>query len=218
MTAICGGLAVAVWGYYLQSRAFDSLYFIWGDWNQYVEHYQHLLSGKANFAQWCAGDVIILDLHDTGIEGSSGIESFRRRIAADKRVVPVTYCVWENHTIVMFKVFPQAVALPGMPFIGNMSAVEFAKFGAEFPIQHKELSMRGFYHNGSNIYRVRINQILDRDIDINLKLDYSGSAKEVVIRFGNGIVPAFTAPVGTVFEFAVPGDRPEQQAVNICFI
>ena len=55
LTAICGGLAVAVWGYYLQSRAFDSLYFIWGDWNQYVEHYQHLLSGKANFAQWCAG-------------------------------------------------------------------------------------------------------------------------------------------------------------------
>ena len=54
-TAAAGGAMLVAWGWFLQSRAFDTMYFIWGDWNQYVEHYQKLLSGEAPFLLWCAG-------------------------------------------------------------------------------------------------------------------------------------------------------------------
>jgi uncharacterized membrane protein len=52
---ISGWLLLTVWGYYVQVKAYDSLYFIYGDWNQYAAHYQHLLSGSARWVQWLAG-------------------------------------------------------------------------------------------------------------------------------------------------------------------
>ena len=41
-----------LWGMFLQKHAYDSHFFIWGDWNQYVDCYHYLLSGKARIIQW----------------------------------------------------------------------------------------------------------------------------------------------------------------------
>lgn len=164
------------------------------------------------------GDVILLDLHDTGMGGTAQIKDLRERIMKDKRVIPVTYCVWENHTIVMFKVMGHPGNWPPLPFLGVVKETDFAKFGNAFPIPDKSISLRGIYHNGRNIYRVRINKRVKDDFDIMLKLESAGMTKEVIVRFANGLLPASAVGEGTVFEFSVPGNLPEKQFADIVFI
>lgn len=169
-------------------------------------------------AAYRPGDIILLDLHDTGMEGNAGIEALRKSLIKDRRVMPVTYCIWENHSIVMFKVMAQPAKRPPLPFLGMINETDFVKFGREFPIPEKSVSLRGIYHNGRNIYRVRINKAVKDDFDIMLKLENGSTAKEVVVRFANGLVPAYAVGEETVFEFSVPGNLPEKQFADIVFI
>ena len=47
--------ACALYGYQSQFEAHISLFFIYGDWSQYAEHYLALLSGQAPGRAWLAG-------------------------------------------------------------------------------------------------------------------------------------------------------------------
>lgn len=48
-------LSAVYWGYFLQNSAYNSLYFIYGDWNQYVDHYHYLAGGNGGLFQWFSG-------------------------------------------------------------------------------------------------------------------------------------------------------------------
>ena len=162
------------------------------------------------------GDVIILDLHDNGVENGGDVAAFRRKLAADRRVVPVTYVIWENHTIVMFKVLPQEVVLPPIPWLRQQPETEFDKFGTLIDIPVKYCKLRALYHNGQMIYRAMLMENSSLDIEFALNHKFAdGSTKAVAVRFGNGLFPAYSAKPGTVFEFTVPCPPPQSIGGNI---
>ena len=165
---------------------------------------------------YAPGDVIILDLHDRLIDRQEYVETLRQKIAADKKVVPVTYCIWENHTIVMFKVLPQEVILPPIPWLQVQPEAEFDKFGTLIDIPVKYCKLRALYHNGQMIYRAMLMENSSLDIEFALNHKFAdGSTKAVAVRFGNGLFPAYTAKPGTVFEFTVPCPPPRSIGGNI---
>ncbi len=165
---------------------------------------------------YAPGDVIILDLHDRLIDRQEYVETLRQKIAADKKVVPVTYCIWENHTIVMFKVLPQEVILPPIPWLQVQPEAEFDKFGTLIDIPVKYCKLRALYHNGQMIYRAMLMENSSLDIEFALNHKFAdGSTKAVAVRFGNGLFPAYTAKPGTVFEFTVPCPPPQSIGGNI---
>ena len=168
---------------------------------------------KTDFAP---GDVIIIDLHDPLIDRPEDVEHLRQKIAADKRAVPVTFCIWENHTIVMFKILQQEVNLPPIPWLRQLPETEFSRSGTLLDIPVNFCKLRAFYHNGQMIYRAMLTEKTDQDIEFALLHKFpDGSNKEAVIRFGNGLFPAYTVKPGTVFEFAVPCSRPQSISGNI---
>ncbi len=165
---------------------------------------------------YAPGDVIVLDLHDPLIDHQEDIETLRKKIAADRKVVPVTYCIWENHTIVVFKVLPQEVILPQIPWLRRQSETEFDKFGTPIDIPVKYCQLRALYYNGQMIYRAMLKENCTQDIEFALNHKFAdGSSKAVAVRFGNGLFPAYTAKPGTVFEFTVPCPPPQSIGGNI---
>lgn len=164
------------------------------------------------------GDVIILDLHDNGIEDSSKLSEFRRRIAADRRVIPVSYLIWENHTIVMFRVGEKESVPPTVPWLYPVAEKDFVKVG--IPLKSTdEYELRYLGIKGKNLYRFLLKKRCENDIEFVIRQHTSSGEKmTAVISFGNGLFPAYTVKPGTAFGFILPGgmlNRIEVSVYNI---
>ncbi len=162
------------------------------------------------------GDAVIIDLHDHGIEDGRAISAVRRKLAADMRVVPVTYVIWENHTIVMFKVLGQPHPRPTVPWLRPVPEELFTKGGGL--LIHREegvWELRYARINNKNTYRLRLEKAQTDDIELSIKQYENGIATEAVIAFGNGLFPAYSVPPGTMFEFVLPGGVLNKVEVNV---
>ena len=162
------------------------------------------------------GDAVIIDLHDNGIEDGRAISAVRRKLAADMRVVPVTYVIWENHTIVMFRVLPQPHPRPAVPWLRTVPEELFSKAGGL--LIHREegvWELRYARINDKNTYRLHLKKAQTDDIELSIKQYENGVATEAVIAFGNGLFPAYSVPPGTMFEFVLPGGVLNKVEVNV---
>ena len=161
------------------------------------------------------GDVIILDLHDPLIDRPEEVEALRKRIVADRRVVPLNYAIWENHTIVLFEVQdkPHQLQLPKWLF--RIKPADFSRIGTALETPFKELDFRYLYGGRENIFLVQLREKTGADYEVILELKSGNSVKEVVIRFGNGVYPAYIFPEDMVFRFAVPGAKADSLKLNI---
>ena len=161
------------------------------------------------------GDVIILDLHDPLIDRPEEVEALRKRIVADRRVVPLNYAIWENHTIVLFEVQdkPRQLQLPKWLF--RIKPADFSRIGTAVETPFKELDFRYLYGGRENIFLVQLREKTGADYEFILELKSGNSVKEVVIRFGNGVYPAYIFPEDMVFRFAVPGAKADSLKLNI---
>lgn len=161
------------------------------------------------------GDVILLDLHDSAFDRPDELEKFRRQLAADRRVVPVLHFIWENHTIVMFRVLDKAVELPGIGWLRPVADADFARAGGMVRSDGGEYELRYALINGKNVYRVRLNKAVGQDIEFSIwQRDIRGGESEAVVLFGNGLFPAYSVKPGTMFEFVIPGLPAERIRVN----
>lgn len=162
------------------------------------------------------GDAIILDLHDNGIENGQEIARLRRKIAADRRVVPVTYLVWQNRTIVMFRVLPEAFFLPPVPWMYPAEKSNFFRAGVIIRKVPGEYELRYLRIGDRNIYRFMLDRVMDKDVEITVRQHgKDGTYNDHVVLFGNGLFPAYTVRRGTVFEFTAPGEMPERIAAMV---
>ena len=162
------------------------------------------------------GDAVIIDLHDNGIENGRAISDVRRKIASDPRAIPVTYVIWENHTIVMFKILPQPLPRPQVPWLRPVAEELFAKAGGL--LIHREegvWELRYARINNQNIYRLRLEKAQTDDVELSIKQHEKQNIAEAVIAFGNGLFPAYAVAPGTMFEFSIPGGMPSRIEVNV---
>ena len=162
------------------------------------------------------GDAVIIDLHDNGIENGRVIYDVRRKIASDPRAIPVTYVIWENHNIVMFKILPQPLPRPQVPWLRIVPEELFTKAGGL--LIHREegvFELRYARINNQNIYRLWLKKAQTDDIELSIKQYENGVATEAVIAFGNGLFPAYSVKPGTMFEFSIPGGMPSKIEANV---
>ena len=161
------------------------------------------------------GDAVLLDLHDNGIEIGREVSAFRRKLAADKRVVPVTYVIWENHTIVMFRVLNREVTLPGVPWLRQIPEKSFVRAGKLLRTT-ENYEFRYAKINNRNVYRFLLKKICMNDIEFVIQQkERSGNESVAVVSFGNGLFPAYSVKPGTMFEFALPGENVTDIAAQI---
>lgn len=153
------------------------------------------------------GDAVILDLHDGMIENEAEVLALRRKLVADRRAVPVTYAIRGNHTMVMFRILPQEVGIPGVPWLRQMPEELFARCGRLVHREKDDYELRYVRLEGRHIYLCRLCRALDHDLEFTV-IQREGERKqtEAVVLFGNGLFPAYSVPPGTVFEFAIPGE------------
>ena len=166
-------------------------------------------------SEFVPGDVIILDLHDPLIDRPEDVEFLRKRIVADRRVVPLNYAVWENHTIVIFEVQNKPYPLQMPKWLFRIKQADFVRIGTPVETPFKELDFRFLYGGRENIFLVQLRERTGADYEFILELKTGNHVKEVVIRFANGVYPAYIFPKDMVFRFAVPGEKADSLKLNI---
>ncbi len=165
------------------------------------------------------GDAVIIDLHDKGIEDGKRISALRKKLAADLRAVPVTYAIWKNHTIVMFRILPQPVPRPAVPWLRPVPEEIFAKAGGRSVLRKDgDFELRYARIKDKNVYRLYLKKAQSEDIELSIRQSNKTDTTEAVIAFGNGLFPAYSVKPGTMFEFALPGGVPEKVKVNVYYV
>ena len=162
------------------------------------------------------GDAVIIDLHDKGIEDAKELSALRKKLIADARTVPVTYAIWKNHTIAMFRILETPVARPAVPWLRQVPEAVFAKAGGRLVYRQNGVwELRFARINDKNVYRLLLQKEQTEDIELSIRQSEANNVTEVVIAFGNGLFPAYSVKPGTMFEFVLPGGAPRDIGVNV---
>ena len=161
------------------------------------------------------GDYIVLILNDRLMDPPDLIESLRRQIAADPKILPVASASAGHRHLVAFKVSDGTEKSP-IPPLQKISDEEFARTGFPIPVEDSCFSVHYLYRNDQYIFMVRIEKVPEYDVDLIIELEYNDGRKSGYSDpFGSGIYPAYSCPAGTVFIVEKNGP-PAAQIQVIC--
>lgn len=158
------------------------------------------------------GDYYALALCDYLMVDLNLLESLRRRIASDPRIIPVLSASSGNKHFVVFKV-TDGKEKSDAPRLQIVSPGEFARIGSPVPSGNPDFAVRALYNQDRYVVLVRIEKVPDYDVDLWLELDDSKEKSRAVQPFGWGLYPAYSCPQGTVFMW----EKPSAPAVSVKF-
>ena len=151
------------------------------------------------------GDHIILAMNDRLMDSPGLLESVRRQIADDPRIIPVASASAGNRHFVIFKVSDgkEKSLIPDLPII---SKNDFQRIGSPVPENNPHFDIRYVYNGKNHVFIVRIEKTPDYDVDLLAEMESSDGEKKLIAEpFGWGLYPAYSCPAGTVFIVEKPG-------------
>ena len=154
-----------------------------------------------------AGDYIVMALNDRLMDSAEMLESLRRQIAFDPKIIPIVSASVENRHFAVFKV-TDGSEKSSVPPLQIISAADFARIGSPVPDNDPFFDVR-YLHNGRNhVFLVRVMKVPDFDADLMAEIE-SDSGEKIAFSdpFGRGLYPAYSCPVGTVFIVEKNGPR-----------
>ena len=159
------------------------------------------------------GDFLVLALHDRLMDSPEKLESVRREIAADPKIIPIAAASSDNKHFAVFKVTDgsEKSSIPALPAV---TSEVFKRTGVQIPAIHSEFQIRYSFRNNRHVFLIRLDKVPGYDVDFCLELSGSWGKLTRVIPFGWGIYPAYSCPVGTVF--VVEQEAPPAESIK-CF-
>lgn len=151
------------------------------------------------------GDYIVLALNDRLMDSAEQLESIRRQIAFDSKIIPIVSASVENRNFAVFKVSDGSEKSP-VPQLQTVSMADFARIGSLIPDNDPYFDVR-YLHNGrAHVFLVRVMKVPDFDVDLMMELEFANGEKNAFSDpFGWGLYPAYSCPAGTVFIVEKPG-------------
>ena len=145
-----------------------------------------------------AGDFLVMALHDYLMDSPEKLESTRRAIAADPKVIPVFSIGSANKHFVVFQVTDGSKISP-VPPPSVIPAQDFARIGIPIPCGSPDFETRYFYRSSRHFFLIRLVRVPDYDVDFCFELSGDWGKQMRIIPFGWGLYPAYSCPAGTVF-------------------
>ena len=152
-----------------------------------------------------AGDYIVMALDDRLMDSPEMLESLRRQIAFDPKIIPIVSASAENRHFAVFKV-TDGSEKSTVPSLQTISADEFSRVGISLPVENPDFSVRYLYRDNKNVFLVRVKKVPDHDVDLLVEMESSEGEKSAFSDpFGWGLYPAYSCPAGTMFMVEKPG-------------
>ena len=150
------------------------------------------------FVERKTGDYIILFLNDRLMDSPDQLESVRRQIAFDPKIIPVFSASAGIRHFAVFKV-SAGMEKSEIPPLQIVPADEFARIGIPIPVGDPCFSVRYLYRNDRHVFLVRIEKVPGYDVDLMAELEAADGAKNAFYYpFGQGLYPAYSCPAGSV--------------------
>ena len=161
------------------------------------------------------GDHIVLAMNDRLMDSPELLESVRRQIAGDPKIIPVVSASAGNQPFVVFKV-TDGMEKSQVPPLHTVSDNEFIKIGIPIPVVDPCFKIRYLHRNDLHVFLVRIEKTPDYDVDLFVKMKSSSGENTIFSEpFGRGLYPAYSCPAGTVFIMEKAG-APASEIQFVC--
>jgi len=160
------------------------------------------------------GDYIVFALNDRLMDSPDLLETVRRQIAADPKIIPVVSASAGTRHLAAFKV-SDGIEKSTVPPLQTVTSDEFARIGIPIPVEDPCFSVRYLYRNDRHIFLVRIEKVPEYDVDLVAEVESAEGEKTVFsCPFGRGLYPAYSCSAGTVCIM----ERAGSPAVKVQFV
>jgi hypothetical protein len=133
------------------------------------------------------------------------LTTFRRKLASDSTIAPITSANWNDLEYVMFAKLPNPRKEQSLPFLKLISAEEFTKFGTLIPSENKDVEIRCRVLSNRGVQLgFRLTERAKSDLKFRISLIGKRDSLIKEISFANGLRPADTVEPGTAFFVQLP--------------